>query len=229
VGISIDSPPLAYKRDGVIRGLEVDLARALAEALERDLRLIRLPGISMIDALRGGRIDLAFSSLPGDELEALGLAASIPILATGQMAMVRTQDIGRFARLIDLKLTDARVGYQRASLGARFVQARMPNAERVPFAGTTDGLEALRNADVDVFIHDATTAWLLAADPNELKLSAIYRALTDDRLRPITRAEDIGLRQELNRILASWERSGELERLISRWIPVQIRVGGDSL
>lgn len=223
-GISLNGPPLAFKRDGVIKGLQIDLARALAEALERDLQLKQLPESRITDALRGGRVDLIFSALPGQELDALGLVPSVPVLATGQMALTRTQDISRFPRLIDLKLTDARVGYKRASLGARFAEAQLPRAERVPFGSAAEGITALRDGGIDVFIHDATMAWLLAADPDETELSAIYRPLTNEQMRLVTRGEDAGLRQELNRILSSWMRSGRLEQFISRWIPVQIRI-----
>lgn len=225
VGISVDAPPLAFRRNGVVKGLIVDLARGLADALERDLQLRRIPERRLTDALRGGRIDVMFSQRPPAELDALGLATSSPLLATGQMALVRSDELDRFPRPIDVKLTTAKVGYERGSLGARFVQARLPRAERVPFADAAAGLAALRAGDIDLLIHDATTAWTLAADPDETELIGLYQALSDEQLRLVTRREDASLRRELERVLDDWRRSGRLARLISRWLPIQIRVG----
>jgi ABC-type amino acid transport substrate-binding protein len=224
VAISIERPPLAFKHAGVVKGLQVDLARALAAALEFELSLYALPEPRVIDALRGGRIDVALSALPSTELSALGLATSEPVLNTGQMAIIRTADLNRFPRLIDLELTREKVGYQRGSLGARLVQARMPRAERVPFANATEGLAALREGEITVFIHEATTAWALAADPEETDLMALFQPLSAERQRFVTRAEDVKLLRDLNRVLDAWRGSGELERLIRRWIPIQIRV-----
>lgn len=222
--LNVDSPPLAFKEGGVVKGLEVDLARALAAALELELSLQALPEPRLIDALRGGRVDVALSALPSAELAALGLATSGPVLDSGQMAIIRTDDLARFPRLIDLKLTDQRVGYQRASLGARLVQAQLPRAERVPFADASEGLAALRDGEIAIFIHEATTAWSLAADPDETDLTAVFQPISIEQLRFITRAEDTLLHRDLNRVLDAWRRSGELERILRRWIPIQIRV-----
>jgi polar amino acid transport system substrate-binding protein len=222
--LNIDNPPLAFKEAGVVKGLEVDLARALAAALELELSLQALPEPRLIDALRGGRVDVALSALPSDELAALGLATSGPVLNSGQMAIIRTEDLTRFPRLIDLKLTDQRVGYQRASLGARLVQAQLPRAERVPFMNASEGLAALRSGEIAVFIHEATTAWSLAANPEETDLTAVFQPIAIQQLRFITRAEDAQLHRDLNRVLEAWRRSGELERILRRWIPIQIRV-----
>jgi ABC-type amino acid transport substrate-binding protein len=205
--------------------LEVDLARELADAIKRDHRLRQLPEGRLIDALRGGRIDLMFSELPPAELEALGLTGGAPVLGTGQMAVVRNEDFDQFPRLLDLKLTGARVGYVRGSLGARLVHEKLVNAERVPVSSADEGLAALRAGGIDIFIHDAATAWLLAANPQETELSGIFRPLSQAQLRIVTRSEDQTLRREIDRVLDAWRRSGELQRLVHRWIPVQIRVG----
>ncbi|MEA1050356.1 transporter substrate-binding domain-containing protein [Lamprobacter modestohalophilus] len=222
--VNIENPPLAFKQSGVVKGLEVDLARALAAALDLELSLHALPEPRLMDALRGGRVDVALSALPSDELAALGLATSESVLDSGQMAIVRTDELGHFPRLIDLKLTNARVGYQRGSLGARLVQAQLPRAERVPFANANEGLAALRDGEIAVFIHEATTAWSLAANPEETALTAVFQPISIEQLRFITRTEDAQLRRDLDRVLDAWRRSGELERIIRRWIPIQIRV-----
>lgn len=226
IGLSVNDPPLAFVDGGVIRGLEVDLARKLADALERDLRLRRLPEPRELEALRGGRVDIIFSRLPSRELQALGLGVSAAILRLGQMAMVRTDELERFPRLIDLKLTEARVGYERGTLGARWVQSQLPRAERVPLDSAETGLDALSRGDIDIFIHDATTAWRLASNPEHPGLSGIYRGLTNESLRLVTRSEDESLRRACDRVIETWRGSGELEELIRRWIPLQIRISG---
>ena len=222
--ISPDNPPLAFKREGVVQGLEVDLARALATALELQLNLYALPEPRLIDALRGGRIDLLLSARPSTELAALGLSSSEPVLDSGQMAILRTDDLARFPRLIDLKLTTERVGYQRGSPGARLVQAQLPHAERVPFADANAGLSALRAGEITIFIHAATTAWALAANPQETELTPFFQALSLEHWRFIMRTEDTQLRRDLDRVLKGWRDSGQLERIIQRWIPLQIRI-----
>jgi ABC-type amino acid transport substrate-binding protein len=224
IGISVSGAPMAFVERGVLRGLEVDLAHALAKAMDRQLLLHEMPQPRLIDALRGGRIDLVMSTLQATDLDALGLTASAPLLRTGQMALIRQEDIAIYGRLVDIITTTARVGYQRGSAGARFVQANLSEAERVPVANPVWGIAALRAGDIDIFIHEATTIWAVAGNPNERALLGIFLPLTDERLSWVMRAEDELLRRNVNSIIRTWRDSGSLTGLINRWIRIQVEV-----
>lgn len=224
IGVAADARPLAFLDEGVLRGLEIDLAQALSNALDRELQLVELPRPRLIDALRGGRVDLILAALDRAELAALRLQASAPLLATGQMALVRSEDLRRFPRNLDVLLTDARVGYERGTRGARLVQDAMPNAERVPLSGASAGIAALRRGGIALFIHDATTVWTFAADPTEQELAGIFRPLTSEQLAWIMRADDTLLQRQVNQVIAHWRASGRLATLLNRWLPVQIEV-----
>lgn len=224
IGVSAGGAPMAFFDNGVLRGLEVDLARALAEATKTQLNLQQMPEPRLIDALRGGRIDLVLSTLPETDQRALGLVASEPLLHTGQMALIRADDVATFGRLLDIVTTTARVGYQRGSAGARFVQANLPEAERVPVADATWGIAALRAGDIDLFIHDATTIWSIAENPNETELLGIFRPLTEERLAWIMRAEDQLLERNVDAVVRDWRESGRLTTLINRWIRTQVEI-----
>jgi len=224
IGISASGAPMAYFENGVLRGLELDLARILADAMGRQLLIQEMPQPRLIDALRGGRIDLVLSTLPKTDLDALGLVASSPLLRTGQMALIRAEDIATFGRPIDIITTTARVGYQRGSAGARFVQANLPEAERVPVTDAVWGIAALRAGDIDIFIHEATTIWAIASNPNETALLGIFRSLTDEQLAWVIRTEDELLRRNVDSIIRDWRDSGKLTGLINQWIRIQIEV-----
>lgn len=224
IGISVSGAPMAFVERGVLRGLEVDLAHALADAMDRQLLLQEMPQPRLIDALRGGRIDLVMSTMQETDLDALGLIASAPLLRTGQMALIRGEDIATFARAVDIITTTSRVGYQRGSAGARFVQENLPEAERVPVADPVWGIAALRAGDIDIFVHEATTVWAVAANPDETELLGIFRPLTDERLSWVMRVEDELLRRNVDFIIRAWRDSGKLTGLINRWIRIQVEV-----
>jgi len=224
LGVSASGPPVAFFDQGVLRGLTIDLARALAEALERDLQVQEMPEARLVEALRGGRIDLMLSTLSQTDLDALGLAASTALFETGQMALIRAADLGRFQRPLDIITTNARVGYQQGTAGARFVQSGMPAAERVPFADVADGISALRTGEVDLFVHAAPTIWAVATDPSEEQLLGVFQPLTDERAAWIVRSEDQLLLTGINLVLHQWRDTGRLNRLVLRWIPVRIEV-----
>jgi ABC-type amino acid transport substrate-binding protein len=224
IGIAPDTAPLAFVEDGVVRGMEVDLALALARELDVEPQLLRLPARRLVTALRGGRIDLIFTTLPTDELDALGLSVGPPLLRTGQMALLRHEDLPRYSRQFDLLSTDQRVGYERGSLGARFVQHRMPKAERVPLTDAATGINALRDGDIDLFVGDAPTIWSVASDPDETALAGLFRPLTDGRLAWAMRDEDSALIRDIRRTVNRWRSDGTLQTVVNRWLPIQIQV-----
>jgi ABC-type amino acid transport substrate-binding protein len=224
LGVAASGSPLAFFDHGVLRGLVIDLARTLAEALDRELQVNEMPEARLVDALRGGTIDLMLSTLPEEDLQALGLAASAPLFETGQMALIRAADIARFARAVDLITTEARVAYQQGTAGARFVQSELPRAERVPFADVDMAIAALRRGDVDVFIHEAPTIWAIAADASEEELLGVFRPLTDAQAAWIVRREDQLLLTGINLVLRQWGQSGQLNRIVNRWIRLRVRV-----
>jgi polar amino acid transport system substrate-binding protein len=164
------------------------------------------------------------STLSQTDLDALGLAASTALFETGQMALIRAADLGRFQRPLDIITTNARVGYQQGTAGARFVQSGMPAAERVPFADVADGISALRTGEVDLFVHAAPTIWAVATDPSEEQLLGVFQPLTDERAAWIVRSEDQLLLTGINLVLHQWRDTGRLNRLVLRWIPVRIEV-----
>jgi polar amino acid transport system substrate-binding protein len=125
---------------------------------------------------------------------------------------------------VDIITTQTRVGYQQGTAGARFVQNRMPAAERVPVADVADGISALRGGDLDIFIHAAPTVWAIATDRREEQLLGIFQPLTDERAAWVVRAEDQVLRNGIDLVLRQWRESGRLTGMINRWIRVRVEV-----
>ena len=54
VGIALTGKPFAYKRDGVVRGFEVEMAQAVAEAHGLALEVVRLPRAKLVGGARRG-------------------------------------------------------------------------------------------------------------------------------------------------------------------------------
>lgn len=223
VGIARDATlPLSAVDQGVLSGLAIDLARLLTEELGVQLALSLLPERDLVAALRGGRIDLILTSMPAEELQTLRLLPSLPLLQTGQLAIIGQDNLDRFPRPIDVFLTDAQVGYTRGTMAARIVHQRMPKARRVPFPAPLEAIRALNRGDIDVLVLDALQAWNLLGDPSETGLTALLEPLTSDTLVWAVRESEVHLLARINNAIGKWRDTGALARLIGRWIPVRI-------
>ena len=63
IGMSPDYPPLAYKQDGRIVGIEADNAKAVGKVLDRQMKLIEMPFEKLLPALQAGEVDVVMSGI----------------------------------------------------------------------------------------------------------------------------------------------------------------------
>jgi polar amino acid transport system substrate-binding protein len=112
---------------------------------------------------------------------------------------------------------------KRATTGEAYARESLPRAKIVPFETVGQGKAALRKGEVDYFIHDAPTVWRTTGrfddDPD---LIGMYRPLTAEYLAWAVRPADAKkLGAEIDRVLDQITRSGELETVLDRWLPVR--------
>ena len=222
IGVSPDYPPVVFEYEGQIVGIEGDLARRVGQALSRRIEFVRIPFPDLLDALEAGEIDVVMSGLSITPERSQRVAFTIPYMEVGQLALIRTVDIGRFGRVQGLRRAGVRVGYQRGTSGERYVGNSLPRAESFAFDDVDAGIRSLRGGRIDYFVHDAPTVWRLAGDLRNRDLHGLYRRLTKENLAWAVRPDDVQLRALLDAIVSNWKQQGLIEPIVQRWIPVRV-------
>jgi ABC-type amino acid transport substrate-binding protein len=224
VGIDPDYPPIAYKKDGKLQGIEVVLARQMGKDLGKEVQLIETPWEQLIPALNAGKIDVIMSGMSITQERKRLVSFTEPYMRIGQMAIIRTEDIGRLSSPRALYETKLRIGFVAGTTGALFVESNLVQAQPVPLKSGEAGIPALRARQIDVFIHDAPTAWRLASDPLENEVVALYWPLTEEELAWAVRTSDVQFRGELDAMIEQWKKSGRLQATLNQWIPVRVEI-----
>ena len=114
--------------------------------------------------------------------------------------------------------------YEPGTTGESFVKQNMSNAKPKPVASIDDAVEALRSRQIDVFIHDAPTAWRIGSDPAYHDLIGLYWPLTDEYIGWGVRKSDQELRTALNDQIIKMKADGRLDRITRKWIKVRVEV-----
>jgi ABC-type amino acid transport substrate-binding protein len=222
IGISPNYLPLAYKFRGQLVGLEVDLAEQLGKDLNKQITFVETPWSELIPALVAGRIDIIMSGMSVTEDRVQLVSFTEPYMHIGQMALVRASDEGSFSNLDSFLNTTSRVGFVRDTTGEQASKELFSKAKLIPQPTVDDGVAALRQGRIDIFIHDAPTVWRLGGNPGETGLIGLYRPLTKEPLAWAVRKSDVPLNVALSRQVREWERSGRLKQLTSRWITTHV-------
>jgi ABC-type amino acid transport substrate-binding protein len=215
---------LAYRDNGIWRGLAIDLHTALAEALHVDLILEPLPDQQLIPALRGGRIDAILTTQSQTDLNAWRLAISHPLLHLGQIAFVHERDSQHLGRVLDLITSAIPIGFLQGSSASHFVHSYCLRAQRIPIPTIEIALMALRRGLIRVFILDALQAWAIMADPKNHDIVAFLPALTDEPLVWAVREQDTIFLKNINAIIRDWYTSGMINQLIAQSVPLRIEI-----
>lgn len=224
VGMSVDYPPLAYKQEGRIVGIEADSALAVSKLLGRELKLVELDFEDLIPALQEGRIDVIMSGMSVTPKRSEQVVFAEPYMNIGQMAITVTRKAGRFAQTWAIYQDDVKVGVEPGTTGAAFAEEELPDAAVVYFATPDDAFAGLRKDQVDIYIHDAPTSWQLATQGDNADLISLYHPLTEEQLAWAVSRENGALIVDINRALAKLKSNGTLAYIMNRWIPVRVEV-----
>lgn len=223
VGTSGTYPPFSTADNGRLEGIEVDFARALANEIGSAVEVVQVPFPDLVGELNAGRIDIIMAGMSVTPRRAALVNFTAPYLQVGQMALVRKEDDLRLAGEDWTRIEGLRVGFERATTGAKYVQAELHRAVPVEFADKEDGLAALKQRKIDVFVHDAPFVWLVVGSPHNpnAELAGRFTPLTDEKLAWAVRKEDSELLEQLNAVVARWRENGAIDSVLDKWIRVR--------
>lgn len=220
VGISTNSPPMAYIENNKIVGLEADLAKGLADFTGRKLKLIRINWKDQIPSLLSRKTDIIMSGMSITKSRKYRISFTDPYMASGQISLIRRIDRNKFrAGMAGLLNPSIRIGTVTGTTGDYLIQDVKAKGARTQFPTSADAVKALLNDKLDAFVYDL---------PGNLYLASMY---TDEGLIPVTipltreylawgvHPDDRELLDAANSYLKSLSDQDVLTRMIQRWIP----------
>ncbi len=98
VGVSADYPPMVYKQEGHIVGLEADNAKAVGGIIGQELTLVDMPFAKLIPALQAGEIDVIMSAMSITPERSALVTFTDPYMEMGQMAIMLADKAAKFSQ-----------------------------------------------------------------------------------------------------------------------------------
>jgi ABC-type amino acid transport substrate-binding protein len=223
VGIAPIYPPLAFKQDGQIKGIEAEFAHQLGKDLGVKITFVELPWDDLIPALRDGRIDVIMSGMSVTDARSQLVSFTDWYVRAGQMALIRKADYNKLRKPGAMDLPTTRVGFQTNSTGELYARKNLTKAKLEGYPSLDDGIKALRAKQIDFFVYDAPAIWRIRGQERKQyeDLAGRYTPLTEEHLAWAVRKDDTALRDRLNKELARWKKDGHLESVLDHWIPVR--------
>lgn len=226
VGMAANYPPLSFREDGKLVGIEVDLVREVVRETGLTMTIKQFPRAELIPALQAGKIDVIMSGMPVTEARAKQIAFVQPYLRTGQMVLVREQDVAQLGQPARLRDPGRRIAVVSGTTGEQYARANLTLAEVVAFPDSDAAAAALTAGNVDYFIHDAPSIWRfgMADNARGAGLVGLYTPLTEEYLAWAVRKGDDKLKAQLDAAVLEMKQRGVVDAIVRRWIDTQVEV-----
>lgn len=218
VGVEPNFPPLIFKKDGKIVGIEADLAKELSDILGVRIVFVETEWSKLIPTLNNGQIDIIMSGMTNTKERAEQVKFIEPYIRVGQMALIRTSDVSKFPNAEIIKKCRVIFAALKGTTGEIFVKNECPNAFYIPYESIQFALNALKNKRVDILIADAPVIW----DVSNAELTPVCEPLTEEYLAWAVSKNNPELADVLNQALKILKDNGTVHKIERKWIPEMI-------
>jgi polar amino acid transport system substrate-binding protein len=216
VGLDPTYPPFETAEGGELRGIDVDLARALADELGLEAEFVYFGFDGLYDALATEQVDVLISALVIRVEQTRDFAFSEPYFNAGQILIVpaENQEIQEMADLNGHTL-GVELGAEGHVIATEW-ERRLPDFTVVPYNLPQEALDGLQQGESDAVLIDAISGRLYLKEHSGLR--ALDEAVTVEPFAMVVRRDDQILLENLNRALERLEESGRLEMIIESWL-----------
>ncbi len=220
VGVTSDAPPLVYRTNNTVVGLEADFAKRLGKFTGKRVEFIEVDRDKKISALLNDEIDIIMSAMSITNAREYQIAFTAPYLRSGQILLVRLKDKAKFSTGIYSLMNSSHViGTIKNTTGDLFITKTINGAKVKQFKTTSSAVQALIAKKIDALVYDAPMVCHFAAVNENQKLAPILSLATEEYLAWGIRKEDTDLLQQANAFLQSLKNSNELQGMIRARIP----------
>jgi ABC-type amino acid transport substrate-binding protein len=218
VGTSADQPPMtALNRQGNYMGLDIDLAKAIANAMRVQLEIKTVPFGELMDALAAGEVDMVLSGVSITPKRARRASFVGPYMLSGKSIVARRDAIEAFASG-QLSGLDVKLVALKNSTSAEFIRDAAPNAQLVEAADTTEAVRMVISGEAAGMVADEPTCILAVLRNPDAGLVTLDEPLTVEPMGIATNANDPEFYALVSNYVKAYEGTGLLAILRKKWL-----------
>jgi polar amino acid transport system substrate-binding protein len=218
VGMSGNQPPLTMaNREGGLMGFDVDLAKALADAMKVKLEIVAMPFGELMTALENDKIDMVMSglSITPERTEEVSFVG--PYMMSGKSILTKDSTLAKIKATKEFNRKDLTLLALSNSTSASFVKTVAPEAKLVEIASYDEGVAMIIEGKADAMVADMPVCVLSVLRYPEAGLATLERPLTVEPVGIAVSKDDPQFFNLVDNYLEAYEKTGILAKLREKW------------
>ncbi|MFT7219641.1 MAG: cyclohexadienyl dehydratase [Candidatus Azotimanducaceae bacterium] len=203
------------------RGIDIDLARRLADALGAEVRFVETSWPTLMNDLKTGRYDIAMSgvsNIPSRQTEA---SFSDAYHVGGKTPISRCEDAAKFTQLSDINRPDVSVIVNPGGTNERFVDHKLTKARKILHPDNRTIFSEIVKGEADIMVTDAIEVALKTQTHPSLCATMPKKTLTH-QIKAYMMPKNQRLQHAVNQWLEKERSSGALEATFNRHLTLPL-------
>jgi polar amino acid transport system substrate-binding protein len=218
VGTMGNMPPLNMtSKDGEIFGLEADLARMLAEAMDVKVKFVTKPFNELLPALQTGQVDMVLSGMTITPERNRKVAFIGPYFISGKAFLTKVKTIAYADEASDVNKPDTKIVALKGSTSQAFAETYLDKTTLFTTGNYDEAVDMVLQDKADAMIADYPICIVSVFRYPDAGLLSVVTQLTYEPIGIAIPANDPLLMNWTHNTLNNIEGSGILDELKLKW------------
>lgn len=218
VGTMGNMPPLNMTaKDGEIFGLEPDLARMMADAMDVNVRFVTRPFSELLPALQAGQVDMVLSGMTITPKRNMKVAFVGPYFISGKAFLTKIKTIAMAKEADEVNSPNTKIVALKGSTSQEFAETVLDKTTLFITANYDEAVDMVLKDKVQAMIADYPICVVSVFRYPEAGLLSVVTPLTYEPIGIAIPANDPLLMNWATNTLNSIEASGDLDELRLKW------------
>jgi polar amino acid transport system substrate-binding protein len=218
IGTSGAQPPMtALTKKGELIGLDVDIAKTMADALGVKIKFVSMPFANLLPALEANQVNMVLSGMTITPKRNQKVAFVGPYYVSGKGILAVAEKYAALQEATGLDTPEVTVAALKNSTSQKFAETLIPKAKLILTNSYEEAIDLLFKGKIDVVVADFYFCALSAYRYHDKGLIAGKSPLTFEPLG-IAMTEDTLLINWVQNFLNILQGSGQLKKMSEKWL-----------
>jgi ABC-type amino acid transport substrate-binding protein len=209
-------PPFStYDRSGNLIGVDVDVARAVAEHMGREVKFMPTAWAGILPGLKAGRYDAIIGSMAITPSRAEEVNFSQPYYLSGAQLFVHEKHADAVKSIEDAK--GMTLGVTKGETYEHFLARDYPDINVRALNGAAEIFTQVENGSLDGFVIDRIVG-SLQIKKHDKPFVRVGPILYPEKMAIPVRKDRPELLKEINQALDRMKESGQLQEILDTWL-----------